>query len=309
MRIFAQTRTDLQRLLWLDGGRKLVAFTRVHSFATFDVSSGALLHVTRTSSGGSWLRPLLAVHPNGVQFATADLSDPRCSPPTPAHIWTLTDTELTPTILPLSANLHGGLAFTPDGTALVGGAAGRVVAPNQCVGEIVWWDLARGEAGNGFAGGAGLTWALAFTADGSRLISADSSLRVWDAATRQEIGNRKVRSWQGAPSLAPDGRGLAFVHNYSGGFVLLDPLANKKLGTAREVSAHTEQVVQVAYSPTNDRIASVGDRRLRLWTRDGNPAGEHALGTAGPRCVAFAPDGRTVAAADWNGCIFLCDVD
>ena len=58
--------------------------------------------------------PFLAVHPDGRMLATADDHDPRCRPPSPAHLWKLTDTGLTPTALPLSANLHGGLAFTPD---------------------------------------------------------------------------------------------------------------------------------------------------------------------------------------------------
>ena len=314
MREFARMGTDLQRLLWLDGGRKLVAVTRLHSFVTFDVSSGAVLHVTHASGdngAGPWLlTPLLTVHPNGREFATADYYDPRCRTPTPAHIWTLTDTGLISTALPLSANLHGGLAFAPDGSALVGGAPCRTVGPKEFVGEIVWWDLARGEVGSGFAGHAGLAASLAFTADGAHLVSSggDERIRVWDVATRREVGSRSVRRCHGEPALAPDGRGLAFVHNYGGGFTLLDPLANKKLGKRREVLAHTEVVAQVAYSPTNDRIASVGDRRLRLWTRDGTATGEYVLGTSGLRCVCFAPDGQTVAAADWHGRIFLCDV-
>lgn len=316
MRELGQTRTAGQHLAWLDGGRKLVAITQLHSFVTFDVASGAQLNATSVPGHGGTTIPglqtlFLAVHPDGTRLATADFHDPFCRPPSPAHLWTLTDTGLTPTALPLKANLHGGLCFTPDGTALVGGAACLFVGgPQKYAGAIVWWDLANGEAGKGFAGHAGLTGALAFVADGSRLVSSGGDyIRVWDVATRQEIGSRKARVRSNTLAFAPDGRGLAFTHDYHGGFTLLDPLANKRLGTPREVKGHTLRVRQVAYSPTGERIASVGlDRRLCLWTRVGEPV--RAFATTDPlTCVSFAPDGQTVAAGDEQGRIFVYDVD
>ena len=259
-----RTRTALQHLAWLDGGRKLVAITQLHSFVTFDVPSGTILHATsapETSGRRSGGIPFLAVHPGGLRLATAKYYDPRVHAPTPAHLWTLTDSALTPAARPPEADLHGGLAFTPDGTALVGGAACRSVPPKQFVGEIVWWDLARAKAGKGFTGHAGLAGALAFTAD-AHLVSCggDDYVRVWDVAARREVGNRKVRHHGGSLAVAPDGRGLAFIHDYHGGFTLLDPLANKKLGKPREVKAHDGRVADVAYSPTNERHRVGGER-------------------------------------------------
>jgi WD40 repeat protein len=316
VRELGRTRTACQRLAWLDGGRKLVAITQLHSFVTFDVASGAQLNAASVPGHGGTMMPgvqtlFLAVHPDGTRLATADDHDPRCRPPSPAQIWALTATGLTPTALPLKANLHGGLCFTPDGTALVGGAACRAVGSKEFVGEIVWWDLARGQAGKGFPGHAGLAASLAFTADGVHLVShgGDGYFRVWDVATRQEVASRKGRNRHRALALAPDGRGLAFAHDYSGGLMLLDPLANKKLGKPHEIKAHNGQVAGVAYSPTNERIASVGsDRRLCLWTRTGESV--RAFDTANwLTCVSFAPDGQTVAAGDERGGIYIYDVD
>ena len=312
MRELGRTRSAVERVVWLEGGRKLVAITRLSSLVLFDVSSGTVLHATSVpgTPGVGERLPFLAVHPGGLQFATAEYSDPRFHTQRPAHLWALSDTALKPGALPLDTNMHGGLAFTPDGAALVGGAACRMPNPQQFVGEIVWWDLARGATGPGFAGHAGLTAALAFTADGAHLVSTggDDYVRVWEVATRREVASRKARNRSRALALAPDGRGLAFAHGY-GGLVLLDPLANKKLGKPRELAAHNGQVVGVAYSPTGERIASVGnDRRLCLWS----PAGESVREFVTPdwlTCVAFAPDGQTVAAGDSQGRIFVYDVD
>jgi hypothetical protein len=128
----------------------------------------------------------------------------------------------------------------PDGTALVGGAHCFYPAPRQPAGPMVWWDLSKGSTGTGFAGHAGLAAALAFTADGTLLVSTggDDTVRVWDVATREEIGNRKVRCLHRRLALAPDGGGLAIIHNYNGDFVLLDPSAGKKLGKPLEVNGH-----------------------------------------------------------------------
>jgi WD40 repeat protein len=298
--------TRPQRIAWLDGGKYLILVTS-NRFEIWDVVAQKLFHTQQDSGHHA---QFLAVHPNGKQFATADYYDPRCGRTSPARLWTLTPAGLKSSPLPLSG-FHGGLAFTPDGSALVGGAACQNPAPKQHVGEIVWWDLQRDKKGVGFAGHAGLAGALAFQADGTRLVSmgGDGYVRVWDVASRQEIGSRKVKCVTGSFALAPDGRSLAFVHNYSGGFTLLDPSAGKKLGKPREVVGDTKMVRQLAFSPKSDCLASVGmDGRLCFWTRDGEAKGAESPGPSCLDCVAFAPDGLSVAIADWVGNIFLCDV-
>jgi WD40 repeat protein len=317
VRKLGNAKSPLQYLAWLDGGTKLVAVTRAHRFITWDVARGTVLNTASVAGHGgtilSHLQPLfLAVHPDGQRLASADYHDPRSRPPSPAQIWTLTPTGLKASALPLSANLHGGLAFTPDGTALVGGAACAVPKPRTYVGAIVWWDLHSGKAGAGFAGHAGIAAALGFTADGAYLVSSggDGYFRLWEVATRKEIGNRKARTVRRDFALAPDGRGLAFIHDHSGAFTLFDPLANKKLGKPVVVVHSTQPLMHVAYSPKNDRVASVGyDGRLCFWARNGSALAAHDLGNGQLDSVAFAPDGRSVAVAAASGFIFLCDVD
>jgi WD40 repeat protein len=310
VRKYCETHTRLHSLFWFDGGKYLATVTCEHNLVIWDFAEQKLFH-TVPYFGHHHM--FFAVHPDGKQFATADYYDPRCHRTSPAHLWTLTPTGLESTPLPRSG-IHAGLAFTPDGSALVGGAACQHPAPKQYIGEIVWWDLKQEKRGVGFAGHAGLAGEVAFNADGTRLVSwgGDSYLRVWDVATRQEIGNRKAKGHTHI-AFAPDGRGLAYIHGYSGAFTLLDPSAGKKLGKPREVVGHTSVVRQLAFSPKSDCIASVdGDGRLCFWTRDGEARGVESVESSGMPCldcVAFAPDGRSVAIADWVGRIFICDVD
>ncbi len=309
MRKLKKLSRNLQHLAWLDAGACLVAITRDHAVTVLDASSGKVLHQERVRD--HWAE-FLAVHPDGRQFATADCLDARCRPASPAQLWELTPGGLTATPLPLDADLHGGLAFTPDGTALVGGAHCFSPAPRQFAGPMVWWDLHKGRPGTGFAGHAGLAGALTFTADGTLLVSTggDDTVRVWDVANRKEIGNRKVRCLHRRLALAPDGRGLAIIHNYHGDFVLLDPSAGKKLGKPLEVNGHAPRSVsQLAYSPTSACLASVGgDGRLCFWDRDGTALAAHSPGTSQLDCVVFAPDGKSVAVSDGSGQIYLCGV-
>lgn len=77
----------------------------------------------------------------------------------------------------------------------------------------------------------------------------------------------------------------------------------------REMPEHENQVLSVAFSPDESRIATASmDQHIRLWTGDGTPialmAGHKGLVTA----VAFSPDGARIVSASqdhtlrlWNG--------
>jgi WD40 repeat protein len=262
----------LRHLAWLDGGQFLVTVGRhSHRVALWDRNGQS-----RAAPRVSGHQPIfLAVHPNGRRLATADYFDPRCRTPSPAHVWTLEPSGLSAEPLPETGGFHGGLVFTPDGSALVGGAACEHPSPKRFVGRVLWWELGPGRWGKGFDGHAGIVTHLGFTSDGQRLVTsgADCYVRVWDVASRREVGSRKAgRTFDPQFALSPDGRRLVVVVQPIA-FLLLDPEAGPKLGKK--------------------------PRLLDTLQRGSTQAG----------MAAFSPDGRTLAATDPRGQVWQIDID
>jgi WD40 repeat protein len=208
---------------------------------------------------------------------------------------------------------HGGLAFTPDGSALVGGAACERPAPKHYVGRMLWWEVGPGRWGEGFDGHAGIVSSLRFTADGRRLVTygGDRYVRVWDVASRQEVGNRKAGLTFTPPfALSPEGRRLVVVVQPIA-FLLLDPEASPKLGKPRRIDT-----LERGNTPAGMAAFSLDGRTLALVNY-----GWLYLGPADASCftrltnpsavthVAFAPDGLTLTAADQEGRVWQIDVD
>jgi RNA polymerase sigma factor (sigma-70 family) len=160
------------------------------------------------------------------------------------------------------------VGLSPDGKALAVGAPDHTVR---------LYDLAAGKAAGVLRGHAGVVRRVAFAADGTAVAAGgdDGTVRVWDRAT----GAETLRLDAGEPvrsvAFSPDGKVLAG----GGGAEDRGGSADRQFG------------------------------RLRLWAL---PSGKlmHALGSHYPyvAAVAFAPDGRTVAAAAWGGRVELWDV-
>jgi WD40 repeat protein len=254
-----------------------------------------------------------AVHPDGRRLATADYFDPRCRTPSPAHLWTLGPAGLSAEPLPEAGGFHGGLTFTPDGSALVGGAACQVLGPKRFVGKVLWWEIGPGRWGEGFDGHAGIVSHLGFTSDGRHLITCggDSYVRVWDVASRREVGSRKVGPTFNPPfALSPDGRRLV-VGVSPNALLLLDPEGGPKLGKPQRVDTPER-----GKTLTGMAVFSPDGRTLAL-----DNYGWVYLGPADASCftrltnlseathVAFAPDGLTLTAADFQGRVWQIDID
>jgi RNA polymerase sigma factor (sigma-70 family) len=215
-----------------------------------------------------------------------------------------------------------GLAFAPDGKELA----------LQAVGEATGlWDVATGKElrrlGDAADWGVGWADAVAFSPDG-RLLAASGTaadgvgtLRLWDVAGGREV--RRVRGkarGSAAFAFTPDGRTLAWPAA-DGTLVLEDAGTGKEL---RCLGAPTQSgyLAALAFAPDGKRVVTASyDRSVRLWDveagrelRELRPAllrAERPLFGpiyAGPGgSVAFAPDGRLLAAGDACGAVQVWD--
>ena len=109
----------------------------------------------------------------------------------------------------------------------------------------------------------------------------DGIVRLWDVATRQQIGNPlTAHHWRGyrAVAFSPDGKTLA-----TGGaddtVRLWDVATRQQIGNP--LSGHTGALMSVAFSPDGKTLATGGgDGQVRLW----DVATSRQLGPFGGEC-------------------------
>jgi WD40 repeat protein len=155
-------------------------------------------------------------------------------------------------------------------------------------------------------------WSVAFSSDGKMLASgsADGTIRLWNVATHQPLGEALSDHTGDVYSVAfsPDGKVLAWGTAY-GTITLLNVATRRPLG--QPLTGHARAVNSVAFSPDGKTLASGSlDATIRLWdVTSGLPLGQPLAGhTSDVYSVAFSSDGKTLASGSADGTIRLWDV-
>jgi hypothetical protein len=168
------------------------------------------------------------------------------------------------------------LAFSPDGRTLAAGITewgpygGR---GGKVAGGVQLWDVEQSRLVRSIADDKPVTF-LAYSSDGKSLATSSNEgpVKLWDTATGE-----LVRMFPGRPgaSFSPDGNAIAFVS-----------IASSRDKTIGRVDLH-----------------NIGDGSLVK-----SFASEKGESTSYLLSVTFSPDGRLLAASDWNGTVTLWDV-
>ncbi|MCB9457089.1 MAG: protein kinase [Anaerolineaceae bacterium] len=153
---------------------------------------------------------------------------------------------------------------------------------------------------------------VAFSVDGTLLASGsrDKTIRLWDVATHQAIGNplNGHTGWVNSVAFNPDG-GMLASGSADGTVRLWDVTSEAAIGDP--LLGHEDAVWSVAFSPSGQLLASgSADTTIILWDVTTGTALFAPL--AGHEdtvySVAFSPDGKILASGSADATIILWDV-
>src|SRR5579883_2189969 len=211
------------------------------------------------------------------------------------------------------------VAISPDGTKMA-------TRNSDEQGQIFVWELATGKRLSPPEGGhQRAIGSVAFSPDGKTLVSGswDETLRVWDAASGKEL-RRVPLAFSVEVTFTPDGKMLA--GSSSDGFVRFwDAAASKE---QNRFLLHKHGVAAFLFAPDGKTFASTAmnwmelapdgktvvpkyppDKSIHLWRSDTGAEIRRFEGNQEtPGAMAFAPDGKTLAAVSEDKTIRLWDV-
>lgn len=208
------------------------------------------------------------------------------------------------------------IAFSPDGRSIAGA--------DSSARNLRLWDAATGEVRRSFLLPVyderldlkASADHIAFSPDGSRLITADQSVvRVWSVASGGEVLHFDPEGVIEAMALSPDGKTLATGGWREGRRAVLQMW---DAATGRLLRRFPEQqfgITAVAFSPDGRTLAeahpepSGGGYIVRLWDATSGKRLRTLSGhTADVTALAFAPDGKRLVSGSDDTTLIVWDV-
>lgn len=123
-----------------------------------------------------------------------------------------------------------------------------------------------------------------------------ASVCIWERATMRKLIELPHKLVARALAFSSAGDRLAVI-TAAGEVTVWDPRSGEKISSFQ---AHQIDGYTVAFHPTRPLLATGGqDGKLRLWSLEGRPVYEELLG-GWVQAVAFAPNGKKLAATTWS---------
>jgi WD40 repeat protein len=203
--------------------------------------------------------------------------------------------EMRATYPPTELNELNVAAYSPDGSVLASG---------HLDGRLLLWDAETGAQIAALAPASDRQPSvndLAFSPDGSRLVSASSgAAKVWDLQTDRVIRRFAHADAVSSVAFSPDGALVAT--GSEDGSVRIWELEGERVIV---LAGHQGAVNSVQFSPDGTRVAtSSQDQTIRLWDVE---TGREVLilrgNTSSVGDAAFSPDGVHLASAGYDGTV------